>query len=64
MSSFCRQVGLLSFLDLSGLGLGDHGGHLAGNFAQLGLNFVQDGVDLGLVVDVNLQIVNSRLVKR
>ena len=52
-----REGPLLLLLRLCGgsLALWHQGGDLVGNFVQLGLDLVQNGVNLSLVVNVDLE---------
>ena len=49
---------------LSRFRLRNHGGYFAGDFIQLGLDFVQYGIDLGFVVQVNLKKVKYSFLKK
>ena len=52
---------LLFLLRFRRLSLWQHGANLVGNLLVLGLDFVQDGVDLGLVVAVDLKYLTREL---
>lgn len=52
---FFPDLFFLLGLDGGTLALRDHGSDLLGHFVDLGLHLVQDGVDLGFVVDVDLK---------
>ena len=49
---------------LSRFRLRNHGGYFAGDFIQLGLDFVQYGIDLGFVVQVNLKKVKYSFFRK
>ena len=57
-----HPAGLLLFLlGLDGLSLRQHGADLVGDLLVVGLDLLQNGVDLGLVVAVNLKWRGQRL---